>query len=770
MDQFIKAGLYTAVFSNAFVMERDEKGAKGIPNFPKNWNTKALETRNKTGGLLGGLMTGESCGIIAIDCDNSATYKLFKDLDPDYKFHFVSLGKKDKATNEVMDCGTIIYKYDSSLSESFQNKSNGMELDFMSNTGHRMVYLPTENNKTKVEWPVGELPEIKEVPDTVKMVLISLGVKPVAAVAVSDSVSKADAEYPALAPALEELVKSGKCNTKLATTFTTKDFKGLPECNGKPYLQPKDVPEGMGNDYLKSVSAIIGADPSVSKPLYRESMNAVNGLWGTKAFSKKRLNVMIDRMIAGNAAWDDGVPIWRYNPEWNKKDYMPLTKNGNIVEAFYDNVKQAHYLIDYTEGFEHKHAKATQLVDELGDIAKVPSTRTDYRAKMQTLSTVMNPGMEFGHVEGTNKFNLFKQTPELRILKHPEEWAANYVRPTTTLKFMESLVPEDEMREYLLRFMKTKLTNFEYSPVILYFLGVRGSGKNIFVNILKGIIGKKYISKPSVDGFVDKFNNWLIDRYFTQLDEIGDLLRGPKSATVEGLLKDFSGDTDCTVTLKGVDSFDYKHNITFILTANTNPLQIQVKDRRVAYIKTENQLDQQEWIGEGNMTKAHDQIMGEIKNFCYYLATEVDLLKPDEYRKAPNTKAKKELAFESMNIIHLLEDLITRGDWEELANLGKRYEIAGFTNRWDKNSIVRSTLDRLLEKMDNKDFYDDYSISNLFDKLGYEPRRTKLKGANAYVYDIKRSLNLSKYREKAETGFEPSIETGFVGKVDISLD
>ena len=79
---------------------RLEDGKKSLPKFEENWRAKYQTEFNKTATKLGGTITGEVSGIIAIDCDNTDTFKLFQALDPDYKFIFVSKGKLDKDGKE----------------------------------------------------------------------------------------------------------------------------------------------------------------------------------------------------------------------------------------------------------------------------------------------------------------------------------------------------------------------------------------------------------------------------------------------------------------------------------------------------------------------------------------------------------------------------------------------------------------------------------------------------------------------------------------------
>ena len=65
-------------------LKRLSNGKKTIPKFPENWKAHYKKEFNDKEAELGGALTGEVPGIIAIDCDNTATYEIFKALDPEY--------------------------------------------------------------------------------------------------------------------------------------------------------------------------------------------------------------------------------------------------------------------------------------------------------------------------------------------------------------------------------------------------------------------------------------------------------------------------------------------------------------------------------------------------------------------------------------------------------------------------------------------------------------------------------------------------------------
>src|SRR3546814_13802567 len=85
------------------------------------------------------------------------------------------------------------------------------------------------------------------------------------------------------------------------------------------------------------------------------------------------------------------------------------------------------------------------------------------------------------------------------------------------------------------------------------------------------------------------------------------------------------------------------------MTANTNPLPVEADDRRFAFIKTPNKLEIQDWVKElGGISAVQDRIKEEVMDFCYYLGTEIPVLKFDEYVIATMTEDKEKIMLDSM--------------------------------------------------------------------------------------------------------------------------
>lgn len=461
-------------------LERLDGGKKTVPALERGWKEHYQNTMNKVKSKLGGVITGEVSGIIAIDCDNEVTYNMFKALDPDYEFIFVSKGKG-------YDAGTFIYRFNSELPFTFSLADNSIALDVYANNG--FVYLPTEANATKVV--LESIPTITDMPDTVGLLLSQLYAlknKGVEKAFVPANISTGNC----LAPLVEQFTKSNEYMPGLFKIITPRDFRKEPDYVQQGHMHPDKVPNGRGSEYLNKISAILGKDPSVSIDLYVAAINAINGLWSDPIDETKLDLTIIDPMITGSASID-GVVIWQYDEGWQKHRLVLHTKRQSNVELGFDDNRNRYYCIDVLNEHVKSFGHDQELQSYVEAVAINPPKKAELKRGLPILNVVSDPGRSFGFHNDDDPqvktLNTFVQTPELNILNNPQDYKDLYTRPVATIKFFESLVPEDSMREYLLSFTKRKLLTFAYSPVILYFMGVQGSGKDTYVQILEKIVG-----------------------------------------------------------------------------------------------------------------------------------------------------------------------------------------------------------------------------------------------------------------------------------------
>lgn len=721
IDLFIAAGWHTVPLEGE--LKRLPDGCKTNPKFEYNWRKKYTETFNEKQSSIAGAITGSVSGFMAVDCDNTATFELFTALDPANKFVFLS---KDKPSGG----GTLIYRSVAGLT-GFKLVTEQCKLDFYNDEG--FVYLPTEDNFTKESWAdVTSLPELREAPATVVALLDALAnrAKPAEERHVNTVVSNR------LAPLLETFVKKKVYDPTLFKVLTPKSFRDNPSYVSKGHMHPNEVPHGSGSEYLSKISAILGADISVNVELYTNTMMLINKLWSQPMPQDKLLATIINPMTEGRSSIG-GHAIWQYDPHWEQMGFIATATNGDYVESFYDDIKGAYYLINYTVPYIKIYNDKRPLLTTIKTLLGRQIGELQYDSVKQIIRTDINPSLEFGHVEGSDRFNLFRQTPELAILNNPKPYASKYNRPNNTISFFESLIPDDFMRAYTLSFMKTKLTSFKYSPVVLYLIGKPGSGKDTFVGLFKSILGSDYIAKPDSKVFMEQYNGWLMDKFVVHLDEYGNkLTRHADKHEVLGKLKSYTGADQLQIRAMHRDGFNYKHSLLFILTANTSPLPIETEDRRVAFIKTPNRLEREDWvIAAGGVSEVQARMKEEILDFCYYLATEVRTLHADEYMIAPETEDKMDLIFNSLSAGDQICALIQKGNYERLAELGVEYGINKFTEGWSKSRLMDEQLFELYEAM-TEGAGSHRALIRMLKDIGISRMSTTERGENIFYYSI----------------------------------
>jgi len=742
IDLFINAGWYTVPLKGE--LRRLESGKKTIPLFESEWRKKYTEEFNLVKSKLGGVITGIKSGIIAIDCDNEVTYQMFKQLDPEYSFHFISKGKPEGG-------GTIIYKYTDKVG-TFKVMNEAVKLDFFSDEG--FIYLPTEDNETKESWiDKNKLPEIKEIPNTILAILQTFKGKHIdKGIAKTNSVKTAISNR--LAPLLTTFVAGEIYDPALFKIITPYSFRDLPTYVTRGHLHPADVPSGRGSEYLSKVSAIIGADISVNIELYTKAMMLINSFKKTPKEKPELLATIVNPMIEERATIDGHV-IWQYDKHWEKMGFIATAINGDYIESFFDDVKGLYYLVNYSipyvRVFSDKSSNISTLKALLG--RAIPEVHFDN--VKQIIRTSLNPSLEFGHVEGTDKYNLFRQTQELAIINNPGPYKPSYNRPTTIIKYFESLVPDDKMRMFLLSFLKTKFTTFKYSPIVLYLIGKPGSGKDTLVNILRKIIGDDYVAKPDTKVFNEQYNGWIMDKFFIQLDEYGNkLVRMAEKQEVLGKIKAYTGSPDLQIRAMRQDGFNYKHCITFIITANNNPLPVEMDDRRFSFIKTPNKLELQNWVKElGGISTVQDRIKEEILDFCYYLGTEIPVLKTDEYMIAPVTEEKEKLMLDSLPAAEQISYYINNSQYKLLLDLAYEHGINEFDEGWDRNRLMDRKIDELYQAM-TEGAGSHRTICKSLKNIGLQRCHTTRNGVNDFYYMIN-DLHHFKAAETIETDFVP---------------
>ncbi|UOF81434.1 viral dsdna helicase [Caudoviricetes sp.] len=691
---FINLGWHTVPLSGQ--LDRLPSGKKTTPIFPQNWKEIYSKTRNTSPTSLGGVITGSVSNIIAIDCDNTAAYNLVRSLDPTNTFVFKSLGKKDAEGNPI-EAATFIYQYTDDCPQSYKLHNDILAIDFLSNSG--FAYLPTAANTTKIAWAdtADPLPQPPVMPLSLVTLIQSLKPQKPTAQPAHDSLAYSQpALY--LAPQLKTMADSKKPSYALFKTITPRDFRDMPEYIRQGYLLPDQVPDGRGSEYLSKVSAILGADSSVNETLYASSMQLINNMF-SKPMPRAQLDSTIIEPMALGRASIDGVPIWKYNPNWEDNKLIYSSKWGDTLDVFFDSQRELYYCVNNTSLEVKDFSKDEAIVAYLESITRDNIPKKAFKQQIPLVSVISSPTCDYGfHTppNGRTQFNSFTPSYMLSVFKNPKAYAHKYRYPKTIVNFLNTLIPDHMSRNYLLQFLRRKFDKFEYSPAIIYLLGVSGAGKDTLVGIIERMIGPTSMARPSADEFLEHYNGWLLDKYFAQLDEYGNqLVRYDQKESALGKLKAYTGKSEVQIRQMRNDGYNYHHSCTFIMTANKNPLFLDADDRRVALFACPNILKDADWvINAGGVGAVQQQIVAEHLDFAYMLATEVDNLDLDDYMCPPESADKRTLIASKLNagdhLVYLLKNCMFR-ELEETAT------VHGITNLFDHAADGKIYEDALYE-------------------------------------------------------------------------
>jgi len=142
----------------------------------------------------------------------------------------------------------------------------------------------------------------------------------------------------------------------------------------------------------------------------------------------------------------------------------------------------------------------------------------------------------------------------------------------------------------------------------------------------------------------------LEDKYIVNLNELSDTLNTKTEKNIAmGNLKNYTGSTQFQCHGKGKDLYSAPMKALFIMTANSNPLDVADDDRRVYYINTPQAMIDTPQVKASNIGVITRSILSQTKDIAYYLATEIGELSPQDYTTAPRHAGRANIIFAGKN-------------------------------------------------------------------------------------------------------------------------
>ena len=643
---FIDEGWWTAPLVSTTVT-RDKNGKK-IFRAPKGWN-EYQHIFNDVPAPVGALITGEKSKVVVLDCDEQSISAIALGLvPPNYEGITKSIGKLDKDGNTI-NALSIFFSYTAELPPTLNTGPMGLE--WFNGGSARMVFLPTQNNKTKEPWD--KVPTLIPPPQPLIDLIIALSAKTATQSATQSTYEPQHSTN--LAPILVQELEFKRQDYTLFSIITPKRYKGI---------MPKDLPSGAGSDYLIRVSAILGSDESVDPDLYLRFMEYINSLKPDPHTPDRLAREITSPMVNGTSQINN-EPIWRYNKHWEKDRLTVINGLNHSMEYMYDPLTFTMYEINHTRGIVGTFSKNDIVAIVSSTVSKkLPHQQLKFMQMLPNYEVFLRPSRPFGPLN-TYEYNIFKSTPYLELINNPQAH-----QPTTQTEEAEAmfhdyithLVPDEVDRTYLLNHLYTKLTTFKYSSVVYYIVGAAGSGKGTLVRIISKLIGSSYIAAELGKSEIsEKFNGWLMNKYFVHFDELHNQLDAKETRAANERIKSWSGaDTFSLRKMRTDSETDVPMLATFIFTQNGNNMRFDSDDRRYLYIDTPKKM-------EDSLSEYFDTLTDEkMEGIANYIATNATLLKHKEYKEPPFTERKQQQIIDKMPLIDKIVYYINKEEYSEL--------------------------------------------------------------------------------------------------------
>ena len=627
IQPFIDAGWYTVPLTKQ-TLYRVPNGKKSEAGMPNKW-TKYHDEFNEIPTTIGSVLPGKKSNLIVVDCDSSETTKMMEDLLPTYEAKTYSIGKLDKDKQPIN--GSKWFFLHNPDIPAMHTGPHGLEV-FTGNGGDKQqVYLPTQANTTTTPWE--HMPNIIDMPQSLQLIIEVWVASTKQKTPSTPSTTYMSNHTFNLAPMVEKQLANDKVSPTLFAIITPKSFRGT-LYREKGYLHPNDVEDGKGNDYMYMISAILGADKSISKDLFQRMMEFINSKWD-QPYSTNELAKRIEYMTSGAAKTENG-PLWSYDPDWEMARFMDYNKVEQMVEYYQDpstlEVMEVNHTTSITRAVPStKFSSVLSLLTTKSIKGKNKSEI--FLATVPARTTVVAPTEAFGPLS-RYRYNRFVATPGIEVIQNPNTYKEDYTRPEAFHQYLKSLMPQDEDRIYIMSHLRTKLTTFKYSPVVYYFVGAPGSGKGMFGKMVERLVGTQYVAtdlgKTELTG---TFNPWLEGTFFAIFEELHEALKGYADNQLGASnIKKWTGSDTCQIRRMRTDGYLSPMLATFILNQNGNTFRMDINDRRYYFIDSPKPLDFK--IGE-------EARATNILDIAYYIATEYPLLSDRDYVIPPMSETKK---------------------------------------------------------------------------------------------------------------------------------
>lgn len=653
---FIDSGWRTIPYDSI----RYENGKK-VANPPIRWREFTL-TFNEKRSPAGAVICDK---VLVVDCDSLEATQKFLNVA---KFDGIEC-VDDLFKDGIEDKIGLVVKTTKGFHFYFNNPGEFSDLrdekiDIQA-TNKRIVYLPSEASEGKEIIALNKV--LSEDFKTFKIVLsdVNQNIKDWFK-SLKKEVKEAKKVRYTLGTPLAVIPKGSKLFFKRLTPKSYKEcsyYRGVIDKQG--FLHPNDIRQGDGNDYLVSIAGILCADPTIDVNAFWEIMEYLNDLWD-EPLSKEALEKKVEAYPLNKY---DGCPFC-YDKNWEEMQYSFIDVDGNDIMMVYDLKSSKFIIADLSND--------VILTKNSSDALSYYANRTGARITSTALASILigvnvefNPLESFGLSE-SKKFNIYKHSHYLEILNSNYSYAKHEVEDSKTCKalpFFKHLFKEST--DYFLRFLKTKLTTFKYSPTTFcLFDDEGGAGKGALEVFLGRFAGMEKVTRIPYDTFQSKFTADYEGKLFIFFNEFPEEFKARKANTDK--IKEITGSPTSKIEKKGCDPYEVVNYATHFITSNRISVEIREGDRRFCVVQCDKKFDDVFYSGYFDEMTSDE----ELTKLAIYLREFVQPLSHKEYMSPPMTIAKELFVDCNESDLDVMVRRLCECDFDSIFEVSKEFFIA----------------------------------------------------------------------------------------------
>ena len=298
---------------------------------------------------------------------------------------------------------------------------------------------------------------------------------------------------------------------------------------------------------------------------------------------------------------------------------------------------------------------------------------------------------------------------------------------------------DKKLSAYLLAWLAFKLQKpYLKQEVGILLQGLEGTGKNMFVEVVKLLFGQRYIFETGdIEDITKNFNSQLSGKLLV----VGDELIGYAGFKKSDLIKNLMTAPTINITKKGLDSVSEKSFHSFIFTTNNiETLRLSKNDRRILVVAISSAM-----MGNFAYFKELKKEMNDLDNikafFDFLMGYDISEF---DFRKAPITKLKQEMIIAQLDEVYdwflsYVEGKTIEGDVYNTKCLDVYEDYCEYTNSKPRKKDLKAKIKHLLQCVTKKKMNGQNYIFNVKDtnkmlmdlmKLDYAPL-----GGEQLIYD-----------------------------------